>query len=213
MSLSSYTLTNGVDQDIFKFQISSDAQGSISWKQIMLPIVKTNDVILSNFRFRKGATDINLADFAITYVSDQGDITDIKLGSMPKNQMHGNIIVSFTNEETIVGSGGVYTLHAMPSGVAPGQNITLAFSHNPNASVVTGYLANNTLLGGFQASPDVYHLDTGALPCKATETGSFVWSDNSETPHSTNVGSSGGSRDWTNDTFVQDLTGSKTLSL
>lgn len=213
MSLSSYTLINSLDQDIFKFQISADAQGSIGWKQVMFSIVKTNDVNLSNFRLRKGAVDMNVADLAITYVSDQGDLTDIKLGAMPKNQLHGSIIISFINEETIAGSGNVYTLHATPSGVVSGQNSTLAFSHDLNASVVTGYLANNILLGGIQASPDIYHLDTGAMPCKATEIGSFVWSDTSETPHDAAIGISGGSRDWTNDAFVQDLTGSKTLSL
>ena len=211
-SLSSTTLAN-IDQDLIKFLVSADASGSVALKQIMFSISKTSALTLSSFRVRKGSTDMALGDFAINYSSTTGSLTDLEASSLATNQNSGYVIVSFTNEETVSGSGNVYTLHASVSGATSGQNVSLSFLRDPSSTVATGYLVSNGAFGGIAASTDVYHLDTGTAPGSAAATGTFVWSDNSEVPHSSSVGSSGGSRDWTNDVYVEDVSWSQTVSL
>jgi hypothetical protein len=217
-SLSSTTLAN-IDQDLMKFQVAADAQGSIALKQVMFSISKTSGLTLSNFRVRKGSTEMALGDFAVNYASTTGGLTDLETGSLGTTQNSGTVIVSFTNEESISGSGNVYTLHATVSGAVSGQNVSLSFLRDSSSSVVTGYLVSNTFFGNnFSSSTDIYHIDTAVAPDAslvgaANATGTFLWSDSSEVPHSAAVGTSGGSRDWTNDVYVEDVSQSQTLSL
>lgn len=218
-SLSSTTLAN-IDQDLIKFQVAADAAGSIALKQVMFSISKTSATTLSSFRVRKGSTDMALGDFAINYSSSTGTGEDIETGTgLGVEQNSGFIIVSFTNEESVSGSGNVYTLHATVSGAVSGQNVSLSFLRDPTTSVVTGYLISNVGYGSNLAtSTDIYNISTNAAPSAAVygnvnATGTFLWSDVSEVPHSTAVGSSGGSRDWTNDVYIEDVSQSQTLSL
>ncbi|MFA5935817.1 MAG: hypothetical protein WC787_03115 [Patescibacteria group bacterium] len=216
-SLSSTTLAN-IDQDLMKFQVAADAAGSIALKQVMFSISKTSALTLSNFRVRKGSTEMALGEFAVNYASTTGGLTDIETGSVATTQNSGTVIVSFTNEESISGSGNVYTLHATVSGATSGQNVSLSFLRDSSSSVVTGYLVSNTYFGSnFSSSTDIYHVDTAVAPESGVgagnATGTFLWSDVSEVPHSTAVGTSGGSRDWTNDVYIEDVSQSQTLSL
>ena len=204
-SLSSTTLAN-IDQDLIKFQVAADAQGSIAVKQMVFN-VSLAGVSLSNFRLRKGSTDMALGDIAV--VSDNG--TDLEAGSLASSTL---VIVSFTNEETIVGSGNVYTLHANVSGASAGDNVSISFARDTSSSVVTGYLVNSAAFGSLASSASIYNISTGAAPAgTANATGTFLWSDNSEVPHSSAVGTAGGSRDWTNDVYVEDLSQTQTVSL
>jgi hypothetical protein len=209
-SLSSTTLAN-IDQDLMKFQVAADSAGAVALKQVTFQYSKTSSVSLSNFRLRRGATDLTGATYAVT--SDIG--TDLQSGSLAAASTTGYIVVSFVEgqEESISGSGNVYTIHATVSGAAAGQNVTFSFYRNGTAPV-TGYLVSNVAQGVITgASANVFHIDTAVAPDgSADATGSFVWSDNSEVPHSSASGA-GSSRDWTNDLYVQDLSQSQTLSL
>lgn len=218
-SLSSTTLAN-IDQDLMKFQVAADAQGSVAVKQVAFTISKTSSLSLGNFRVRKGSTDMALGDYAVTYVSSTAK--DVESGTLGTNENTGTLIVSFTNEETIVGSGNVYTLHATVSGAVSGQNVSLSFLRDSTSRLVTGYLRSNVMYGGLASSTDIYLIDPSTAPTttqnpaelSATHaTGTFLWSDNSEVPHSPALGTSGGSRDWTNDVYVEDISQSQTVSL
>jgi hypothetical protein len=220
-SLSSTTLAN-IDQDLMKFQVAADAQGSVAVKQIAFSVSKTSGLTLSNFRVRKGSTDMALGDFAVSYTSTTGGVTDIEAGSMATNQNSGYIIVSFTNEETVVGSGNVYTLHATVSGAVSGQNVSLSFLRDSSSRLITGYLRSNVMHGGIASSTSIFVVDPSTAPTSTESqielgathaTGTFLWADNSEVPHSSAVGSSGGSRDWTNDVYIEDISQSQTVSL
>ncbi|MEK7655956.1 MAG: hypothetical protein AAB386_04755 [Patescibacteria group bacterium] len=217
-SLSSTTLAN-TDQDLIKFQVAADAQGSIALKQVMFTISKTSALTLSSFRVRKGSTEMSTSDFAVNYSSTTGDETDVESGSMATTQNSGYIFVSFTNEESISGSGNVYTLHATVSGAVSGQNVSVSFTRDSTSSIVTGYLMSNVGYGNNLAtSTEIFHIDTAVAPDATTygnvnATGTFMWSDNSEVPHSSAVGGSAGSRDWTNDVYIEDVSQSQTLSL
>ncbi len=217
-SLSSTTLAN-TDQDLIKFQVAADAQGSIALKQVMFTISKTSALTLSNFRVRKGSTEMSTSDFAVNYSSTTGVETDVESGSMDTTQNSGFIFVSFTNEESISGSGSVYTLHATVSGAVSGQNVSVSFTRDSTSSIVTGYLMSNVGYGNNLAtSTEIFHIDTAVAPDATTygnvnATGTFLWSDNSEVPHSSAVGGSAGSRDWTNDVYIEDVSQSQTISL
>ncbi|MFH1078422.1 MAG: hypothetical protein V1745_04060 [Patescibacteria group bacterium] len=217
-SLSSTTLAN-IDQDLIKFQVAADSAGTVGVKQVVFSIAKTAAVTLSNFRVRKGASDMALADVAVTYTSSTGVATDVETGTIAANQAAGYVVVSFTNEETIVGSGNVYTLHATVSGAASGQNLSLSFYRDANAPVVTGYVASNYNVSPVASSTAIYVIDTNVTPSTTEQghtsikLGTFMWSDMSEVPHSSALGTAGGSRDWTNDVYVEDISQTQTLSL
>ncbi len=217
-SLSSTTLAN-IDEDLLKFQVAADSAGSIAWKQVIFSYAKTSKTALANFRLRKGATDLDTALYAITNATTSADLVT---GSIAAGVNSGTIIVSLKpgQEESISGSGNVYTLHATVSGATSGENVSLSFvRESDTSSIVTGYLANFGM-GSYTTSTNNYSIDKSAAPLAAgaaTGTavfaGTFVWSDNSEVPHSQLTGIAGGSRDWINDLYVQDLSQTQTLSL
>ena len=215
-SLSSTTLTN-IDQDLLKFQVAADSAGSIAWKQVAVDVSKTAGIVLSNFRLRRGATDMDTSVYAITNATSAADLVS---GSLATGDVSPSIVVSFKpgQEESISGSGNVYTIHATVSGASTGRQVALSFRRETNTSVVaTGYLTNNPV-GIFATSTNMFHLDTGVTPTvqgsgSAAFAGTFLWADNSEVPHSQALGTASGSRDWTNDVLVQDLSQSQTLSL
>ena len=207
-ALSSTTFSNS-DQDLIKFQVAADAAGSIKLKQIIFNYSLTTNVTapsLSNFRLRRGASDLDLALYNV--VSEVG--TDLKTGSVASSS--GYIIVSMAagQEESISGSGNVYTLHATGANVSSGESATISFYKDPSAPIVTGYLVNSVAGSPFGASASIYHIDTTVVPSGTFgNRGSFVWSDDSEVPHSSAAQTS---RDWTNDVYVQDLSQSQSIS-
>lgn len=208
-TLSTTTLADGSSQDLYRMQISADSAGSIAVKKISFDFSKTGSTTLTNFRVRKGSTDMNLADYSV--VDANG--TDIEAGSLVAGTSTGRIIVTFTNEETITGSGNVYTLYATPAGTIGGDTVSIAPTRNIAGAIVTGYLDNEVLAGtgltnaGFNMpSPNLDTDNSGT----ADSAGTFVWSDLSEVPHS--FANPGSSFDWTNDVYVEDLTQTQTLT-
>lgn len=215
-ALSTTTLASGQQMDLYKFQVSGDAAGSVTLKKVTFALsVSTSTAAastfsLNNFRVRKGATEIPVADVVIT----DGSGADVEAAAFVAATSSPRIVVSFTNssgggEESISGSGTVYTLVATTAGtIQSGDQVTVSLDRagDISAGVKTGYL---TATGGTIVGPN---LDTGTAPGGTTSPASFVWSDQSEIPHSDQVGASNGSRDWTNGYLVDDLTQSQTLT-
>ncbi len=212
-ALSSATLSN-TDQDLIRFQVSADAAGSIAWKQAAFSISKSSLVGLTNFRLRRGSSDIGTGVVAIlnaTSTADLDSASDLIAGINS-----AKVVVAFkaNQEEAISGSGNVYTLHATVSGAASGQNVTTQFYRDASNPVVTGYVTSTAAFGGWGSSASIFHIDGAGSPDSlANATGTFVWSDNSDVPHSPSLGTAGGSGDWTNDLYVQDLSQAQTVSL
>ncbi|MBU1348916.1 hypothetical protein KJ781_02510 [Patescibacteria group bacterium] len=213
-SLSSTILANA-DMDLIKFQVAADSAGTVGLKQVVFSLSKTSALTLANFRVRKGASDMALADVAITYSSTTEK--NVETGTIDAIEAGGYIVVSFTNEEQISGSGNVYTLHATVGGAASGQNMSLSFYRDANAPVVTGYLDNSFAVSPLVSSASIFTIDVSAAPSSTPAgtfyAGTFLWSDMSEVPHSSALGTSGGSRDWTNDVYVEDVSQTQSLSL
>ena len=208
-ALSTTTLANGSSQDLYRMQVSADTAGSVAIKKLSFDLSKTGVTTLTNFRVRKGSTDMALADYTI--VDAQG--TDIEAGSIVAATGTARIIVNFTNEETITGSGSVYTLYATPAASVAGDTVSVSPTRNTSGTIVTGYLDTEAVIGteltnATLAMPGA-NLDTDNSGT-ADAAGTFVWSDLSEVPHS--YASPLSSFDWTNDVYVDDTTQTQTLS-
>lgn len=207
-ALSSTTLTSGLDTDLYKFQVAADSAGSVALKKIVFNWSKgdsNSSFNFQNLRLRKGSTDIADGDIDITSATG----TNYYTGGPGLGEASGQVVIVFTNEETISGSGNVYTLHGTINGtVDSGDSLSLNFRRDTDSSVVTGYLSSDT--NGGIIGPNI---DTSAAGDGVSDdVGTFLWSDNSEVPHSYASSTLGGSRDWTNDTYVEDLTQQSTLS-
>lgn len=204
-SLSTTTLANGARMDLYKVNVSADSAGSVALKKITFNVALTTStgstLRLSSFRLRKGSTDMPLADIRITNASGTDLEGSYLLTSSTK------VVVRFTNEETISGSGTTFTLTAQVAGSVAGDAVTISLARNLTQEVVTGYLGDGNV-------GDIFgpNLDTSASGINnATSAAPFLWSDNSEVPHSSATGTNA-SRDWTNDTYVEDMTQVQTLS-
>jgi hypothetical protein len=207
-ALSTTTLTAGLDMDLYKFQVSADSAGSVALKKVVFNWSKgdsNSSFNLVNLRLRKGSTDIAAADISI--VSATG--SNLYTGGTGIGDATGTVVVTFTSEETISGSGNVYTLHGLVNGtVDSGDSFSLNFYRdNTVTTPVTGYLSADffTIVGP--------NIDTDPAADGTSEAiGTFVWSDNSEVPHSYASGTAGGSMDWTQDLYLEDLTQQSVLS-
>lgn len=180
------TLAN-VDLDLYKFQVSADSAGAIGFQQIVFEYVKTPELSVTNMRLRKGATDMPLSSFtAVSLPNATSGITD------------GAFYITLASEETIVGSGHIYTFHGTVSGAVAGQLITLSVAQDPGAMPV---------MDCFETADPYPILAFLGMPV------GFLWSDLSEVPHSDTECDQGGLKDWITGTFVNDLGQSQTLSL
>lgn len=209
-ALSSTTLAN-TDMDLMKFQVAANSSGSIAFKQAVFSVAINGTTTLSNFKLFRGSSEVSpTANYTIT---DGTGSLDLKTTGNVSST--GYVVVAFSpgNEDGISGSGNVYTLRATVSGATSGDSVTISFYRDPANALVTGYLGNGAVgvLGG---GANIYGIDTAAAPTGVSSNiGTFVWSDNSETPHTPALGNAGGSRDWTNDLYVTDLNVSQQLSL
>lgn len=199
-SLASTMLANGLDQDLYRFQVSADVAGSIGIHSIAFNVSGTG-VTLSNFRLRKGSTDMSLSDCLIV----DETATNLSGGSLTIDPTDTHrVVIWFLNEETVTGSGNVYTLHATTSGVVAGDSVSFAFHRTSTGA--TGYLLDDPIHSALDVSP---WGSAGTVPPIAA---GFIWSDLSEVPHSDFYGCCGGSRDWTDGLYIEDLTQTQTLS-
>lgn len=218
-ALSTTTLASGQSMDLYKFQVSADAAGAVALKKVTFNVsVSTSTgsgLTLSNFRVRRGST--TLASSAATITNRQGD--DLYAGNF--NTSHaantstaGLVVVVFTSEETISGSGNVYTLAADVSGsVLTGDQVSTSLTRSHDTATVSGYLTSSAFNGSGASGLIGPNINTDVAPGSGTtSTADFIWSDISEIPHSDAAGSSNGSRDWFNGYLVDDLTQSVTIS-
>ncbi len=206
-SLSNTTLSAG-ERELYRMQVGADSAANVALKQMTFAISKTANVTLGDFRIYRGSTMIPLADIAIRNATSAADLEG---GDIVAGVNSAYVTVSFTSEDSISGTGNVYSLRANVSYTGTGNNVTTSLYRDGAATTYTGYLVNTVTSGIYTtASADIYHIDTAAAPSGAAAgIGTFVWSDNSEVPHSS---ANQTSRDWTNDYLVEDLTQSQSLS-
>ncbi len=202
-ALSNSVLSSG-DLELYRVQVGADSNGSIGLKQMAFNVSKSANVTAGSFRLYRGSTLVPTGDYTIVNATSGADLksTDVPAGV---NQVYA--VVAFTNEDTISGSGNTYSLRATVSYTGTGNNITTSFYRDPLNTVVTGLPKNSTAFGGWASNAGIWSI--GNFAGTAVATGTFMWSDLSEVPHSA---ANNGSLDWTNDVNVEDLAQSATLS-
>jgi len=211
LAVSTNTLSSGSDTEIYKFQVTPDANGNVSWMQIIFTVnTSTNITNLNNFRLYKGSTPLNVsAGSAEVFIRDAvtgGDLTGATgLGG------HGRIVVRLVNEESVTGSGTVYTLRATPTFTSTGNTISTQF-YRSSGGTVTGYIVDGDMGGALGIDTSV---GGGVAYQGINASGTFLWSDLADGSVHVNgntSGTAGGSRDWTNDVLLEDLTQTQVIS-
>ncbi|MDD5726161.1 MAG: hypothetical protein PHC53_01975 [Patescibacteria group bacterium] len=188
--------TSGQEMEIQKFKVGADQAGPVAIKQIAFKINKSQQVSIGYLRLYRNSSQIPSSDYFIT---EANTAVDLKATNVATGTNSIIAVIAFKDEEVVSGSGNVYTLRAVVNYPAiPGNSLSTYFLRDPYAPVVTGNLSNNVKTNLTVSSPNIFAIGARAFP------GTFVWSDNSEVPHSASVP---GSADWTNDVYVQALDG------
>ncbi|MBP9710390.1 hypothetical protein KBD61_05210 [Patescibacteria group bacterium] len=190
------TFASGTQQDLYRFHAQPDRAGDIAIKKLSWNYRYVADyrASLNNFRLFRGSTEVASTSYRI--VNTAGD--NLYIDSLTSRDMPtGQLTLIFENEETVSGSGNIYSLRATPRGHVPGDVFTLTPPLDTLRLYPTGYLTSPGAVGAMDgiAGPNI---DESEPADGAPEAASgFVWSDLSEIPHSSMVGGrAGGSRDW-----------------
>ena len=185
--------------ELYRAQIGADSSGSVALKQMGFHMDASNGLSLANFRLYRGGYQVPLSEYAVT---DMAHATDLKIGTTQTGETNLFVIVSFAGEDIISGSGNVYSLRATANFTGNGHHV-IAKPLTGGVYPFTGMPVGNTVLGPPEVgSPNIFHVSVN----NTFGLGTFIWSDQSEVPHSD------ASLDWTDDYLVQDLTQSATLS-
>ncbi len=205
------TVLSAGELELYRVQVGADSAGSVALKQMSFSISKSANVGLSSFRLYRGSTLIPTSEYTIVNSTSGTDIKGTQLETQAGVSAF-KALVAFTGEDSISGSGNIYSLRATVSYTGTGNNVTTSFYRDPTAPVITGYLANRAKGIYSVTSTSIFNIDilaAGGGYATNLYLGTFVWADNSEVPHSSAVQVS---RDWTNDVNVEDLSSSASLS-
>jgi hypothetical protein len=174
-------LGNGTGVTIARFSISADAAGEIDWNKIIISITKPGTVGLgSNSSDKWSFEDDNGVQIAATIASSTN------LASTTASITSGDVRITLTNPQTIpAGTSKIYRLNTKIDGVGTTETVTTAI-----AKGTAGHIQSTT-----------------ATLAADTDAATFVWSDNSYSPHTVT------SPDWNNDVLVRNIpTNSQSLS-
>jgi hypothetical protein len=224
-TLSTTTLANGSDQDLYRFLALADGIGGIGSAPIairqigMVVSVHARDGYgeVCNLHLRRGSTDLPADSYTIfaLEVDRSGSGRVYESPCVYGRGGSGQVIIRFVDEETISGIGNAYTLHGTVNLFASGDWIDTSFGFGGlgetvylDTLITTGYIASGIHTLEIDTSPYGMPGTTLRSPVGA----SFLWSDLSEVPHSALEGTAGGSRDWTNGYLIGDLTQVQTLT-
>lgn len=189
--------------ELYRVAVSADAAGSVALKKITLSWTKstgtTSGLTINNLQVLKGGVPMTQSSYSL--MNQNG--TDLKsAGLFPMvASSSGYIVISFVTPETITGTGNQYALTGDISGAVSGDTVTFGLKTTGNSAVTTGFLtsATTTLNSILLPAPNLSTVSTSA---SADAAGTFVWSDMSEIGGGQNT-----TGDWTDDLYVETLTG------
>ncbi|MBI5654667.1 hypothetical protein HZC53_03385 [Candidatus Uhrbacteria bacterium] len=191
-NLANNVLFNG-EVELYRFQLAADQAGCVGFKQIAFGITGQQYVGFSNFRFYRGSSQIPSSEY---HVVDIKNGTDLYSGATENlSSTYALVNVSFTAEDTVCGSGNVYSLRGTANSVSSGKSVSINLLHEYPV-VITGVPVGSLInMAPENPNPWFFHVLQGQ-----NTSGPFIWSDQSELPHSES------SADWTNGYLVEDQT-------
>ncbi len=197
---------SGMESEIYRFQLGADSAGPISLKQVAFKINVSSQMPgnFGYFRLYRGSVQVPYSEFSVTNAATGADLKNSYVATGTKILI---AVVTLTGEDTISGSGMLYSLRAKLNYTGIGNALTTSFYTDSKAAIVTGSIIDSTKTSMSSGRPNIYAIIDSRT--SAAHPGTFVWSDNSEVPHSSLKPSS---KDWTNNVYVQDLTSATTLS-
>ncbi len=210
----SQNLVPGSSPELYRFNVSADTLGEVALKKVTFRVSASTST-------NSPSTGFTLSDFVVLK-TDQGgsqvmntndyDVVQAFTGASLKGSSGGSItaptttyvVITFTNPETIsAGTNVQYALRANNVvGTVSGDVVSTSFTTQSTGTNYTGFLtsATTTLTGTTQLPGSNLAATADGAGVAA---GTFVWSDVSESGGGTNT-----SGDWTDDLYLQDLTGS-----
>ncbi len=197
-------LVNGQEMDIYSFKVAANASGSVSLKQLTLPIGWTDNVGTANtlelesLKLYENGVDVTSS---VNILDESGNDVEDSTGVVEASTAIKIVWASALESTITAGGEKTYVLKATPSGfTAPSDDDTVSVylsgdtSHNGSSVYLNA--------GDSDGIIDVY---TSATTAQAGATdANFIWSDNSSTTHSAAVGASSSS-DWINGYKVLNL--------
>jgi len=204
-------LTAGADKELYKFSVNYDLVHSASLKQVMFKVVKNNNVNLGKFKIVQNETPTLAPNYSITDVNTGADLKN----TFAPTGTNSLILAVTFNSELQVSDQPPPTLTLLATVVKSGLGNSVATSLVKDGAtpITTGYLMNNIRTEISAGSPNIYAIkDASPSAMGRIYPGTFVWSDNSEQPHLNVSSTYPSSIDWTNDTYVESLDLSTTLS-
>jgi len=210
-SLASNKIAN-LEQDTYRLQVAADGAGPIALKQLPFRGTKSPEVNLSSFRLRRGNLDLDPKTYGITLFEPNASGQDVvvKDGFMEgtgQGTEKFSLVVTFMQEETILGNGNLYTLHETISGANQGSFLLTGIDSDAKTPLRTGYLE---FAFGYTPKHPVFTVSPNKTGGDGL--GLFICSDLSEVLHNTQIGMLGGTPDWFHGFLVQDLTQNQLLS-
>jgi len=190
-ALSTSSLTNGTIE-LYKAQFSSDSAGDASFAKVAYDLTQTGAFTINNLRWLRDGTDVSEG-------AGVGEVEIVDAAGVNvegTNPASGTIFIQYNSgtEQTIYGSGSVFTLRGTVAGAGSGESLNVNFH---TATGTTVYTLPLSWAGTIQP-PNLQGVDAY-----------FVWSDKSAIPHNAN---DGGSADWTNYYLIKDLSENVVLS-
>jgi hypothetical protein len=184
----------------------SCANTDCSWTGMVFNLQKSGGVKLSDFRLRRGYTDVDFDRYLVLWTNGHTDFRTVPMDEVVTDAQFG-LIFPPPNEETV--DSARYALYATVSGASTsGRFISIQLGTGLPPSVSnTGWLFWTKFpMVAFGTTPeDANHIDSSFL----------TWSDRSAgSQHSAAYGIDGGSRDFIDDTFIamHDLRQGVTIS-
>jgi len=208
------TLSNGAEQNLYKFTVAAPSQGAIAIKQFKIGITwsdgGTDDVLaIGNLKLLQGGTDVTSS---VTIQSEDGYSAE---GSGGVSEGDGTIVVTWdgsTEASVLAGGSTTFTLKGTPAGFrvlgatdTAQDSIALAFTADSAAQTATyNYINVGTSTTGIMK----LYSSASANGSAANET--LIWSDKSSVAHS--ASRTAGTGDWSNSYLVKDVLTSQTFS-
>lgn len=208
----SQSLVPGSSPELYRFNVSAD-HGEIALKKVTFRVAastSTNNLVtgftLGNFVVLKtdqgGSQVMNTNDYTVVNAFDGADLKSTSLTAPTTTY----VVVSFTNPEVIsAGTNVQYALRANNVvGAASGDVVSTSFATQNTGTTYTGFLTTATTeLSGQSVFLTGPNLTAATGNGAGVVAGTFVWSDVSDV-----AGGTATSGDWTDDLYLQDLTGS-----
>lgn len=224
----SNTLAAG-QRSLYRAQIGSQGgQSSVKQLTFKLSVTTTSAMTLSNFRVQKNGADMNLSDIDVRDAYGLNlESNTLSIHNVDSTTSTLMILVRFTNEEVVSGTGNTYSLNATVGGLGTtaGDSIVTqlalrTFSGTVAANAITGWLSTSTAVGTIESKAAGFvGIATSTAPGNSSSNDfayAVLWSDMSEQPHYSNIYNDGTapamSRDWTNEYLVDTISGSHVLN-